>query len=140
MVSRLLLRGLTQREIQDALSQDPKMLNGRGQPWSLATVNRDVKAVKLAWQRQYATDYQHHAARMLSEYREVRREAWRQGDLDLVMKCCQMECKLLGLDEPEKLAIVDWRREAEDAGYDAGAIFDELVAHAAASLAESSDS
>ena len=50
MDARLLVRGLTQREIQSALAQPDGIRNGSGRPWSVATVNRDVRAIKLAWQ------------------------------------------------------------------------------------------
>ena len=135
MVSGLLLRGLTQREIQSALSGKGGIRNGDGKPWSIGTVNRDVQAVKLAWQREYAADYHEHVARMLMEYREVRRQAWRDKDLGTVLKCCVLECKLLGLDRPDRLEI-EWRKEAQDAGYDAAVVFEELVQQAAAVLDE----
>ena len=135
MVSGLLLRGLTQREIQTALAGKGGVLNGDNKPWSIATVNRDVQAVKLAWQREYASDYNTHVARMLAEYREVRRQAWRDKDLGTVLKCCVLECKLIGLDRPDRLEI-EWRKEAQDAGYDASIVFEELVQQAAAVLDE----
>lgn len=136
MVARLRLRGLTQREVVEALEKT-KLRNPGGKPWSLATVNRDIAAVRSGWRAEAREAYGKHVARMLAEYREVRREAWREGDHDLVLKTCQMECKLLGLDQPDRL-VVDWRREAEEAGItDAGDIFEELVQQAANSLAGS---
>lgn len=135
MVSGLLLRGLTQREIQTALAGKGGIRNGDNKPWSIATVNRDVQAVKLAWQREYASDYNTHVARMMAEYREIRRQAWRDKALDIVLKCCILECKLLGLDRPDRLEI-EWRKEAQDAGYDAAAVFEDLVQQAAAVLDE----
>jgi len=135
MVARLLLRGLTQREIQGALAGKDGIRNAEGRPWSIGTVNRDVQAVKLAWQREYAADYHEHVARMLMEYREVRRQGWRDKDLGIVLKCCVLECKLLGLDRPDRLEI-EWRKEAQNAGYDAASVFEQLVQQAASVLDE----
>lgn len=130
MVARLLLRGLTQREIETAMGQ--KLLNpDTGKPWSIATVNRDIKEIRAEWRAEYAAVYDDHIAGMLAEIREVRREAWRIPDFDLVLKCCDRECKLLGLDQPDKL-IVDWRREAAEVGLDVGNLFEKLVEQFAA--------
>ena len=121
----MLLRGLTQREIETAMGQ--KLLNpDTGKPWSIATVNRDIKEIRAGWRAEYAASYDQHISGMMAEIREVRREAWRREDFDLVLKCCDRECKLLGLDQPDKL-IVDWRREATEAGVDAGNLFEKLV-------------
>lgn len=126
LVARLLLRGLTQREIELALAK--RILNpDTNKPWSIATVNRDIKEIRAEWHAQYAKSYDSHVSGMLAEIKEVRREAWSREDFDLVLKCCDRECKLLGLDQPDKLAIVDWRREAQEAGIDAGDIFEKLV-------------
>ena len=134
VVMRLRIRGLTQREIVEALAKT-EMRNPSGKPWGLTTVNRDIAAVRSDWRAEAREVYGEHVARMLAEYREVRREGWREKDFGLVLKACQMECKLLGLDKPDKL-IVDCRREAEEAGItDAGDIFEELVQQAAVALA-----
>ena len=134
LVARSVLRGMTQREIVESLAR--QVTNGDGNPWSLATVNRDIKAIRKDWRKEARRDYDVHVARMLAEYRELRREGWRTKDYDLVLKACDRECKLLGLDKPD-LLVVSWRQEAEEAGLDAGHIFERLVAEAAAALAES---
>ena len=133
IVARLVLRGMTQREIVESLAR--QLTNGDGNPWSLATVNRDIKAIRKDWRKEARRDYDIHVAHMLAEYREVRRQAWVNKDYDLVLKVCDRECKLLGLDKPD-LLVVSWRQEAEEAGLDAGDVFERLVATAAAALAE----
>lgn len=134
-VSRLRLRGYTQWEIVKAL---PKMgvLNSKGEPWSIATINRDIKAVRQEWRNQYAKTFDEHVSNVLAEIKEVRREAWCTQDYELVLKCCDRECKLLGLDKPGKL-IVDWREEAKAAGVNAGDIFESIVAEFAESITAS---
>ena len=131
LVSRLRLRGASQREIVSMLQREGLVNHETGKPWSLATVNRDIDAIRKEWQREYAATYDEHISEMRSQIREVRREAWRQGDLELVLRCCAQEAKLLGLDKPDRL-IVDWRREAMEAGIDAGNLFENLVREFAA--------
>ena len=131
LVSWLRLRGATQREIVAMLLKEGIVNQETGKAWSLATVNRDIDAVRKEWQREYAATYDEHVSEMRTQIREVRREAWRLKDLDLVLKCCTQEAKLLGLDKPDRL-IVDWRREAMEAGIDAGNLFENLVREFAA--------
>lgn len=135
MVARLWARGLSQREIEEALAKVQDLRNPQGKPYSIATVNRDIQVIRLEMQQQYAADYFAHASEMLAQYREVRREAWRNGDLDAVLKACAAECKLMGLDRPDRLEVT-WRREAEEAGFDAGDVFEKLVQQAEQLLAE----
>ena len=57
-----------------------------------------------------------------------------------VMSCIDRRCKILGLDAPVAVTV-DWRKEAEQAGYNAGELFEQLVNQIAAvtSSAESVD-
>lgn len=128
VVARLWARGLSQREIEEGLKK-AGLVNFHGKPWSTTTVHRDVQAVKLEMQQQYAADYFAHASEMLAQYREVRREAWRSGDLDAVLKACAAECKLMGLDKPDRLEL-SWREEAQAQGVDASDVFEQLVRQA----------
>ena len=131
IVARLVLRGMTQREIVESLAR--QLTNGDGNPWSLATVNRDIKAIRKDWRKEARRDYDIHVAHMLAEYREVRRQAWVNKDYDLVLKVCDRECKLLGLDKPDRL-VLTWREEAEAAGVDASEVFEQLVREASVLL------
>ena len=51
LVSRLRLRGATQREIVAMLLKEGIVNQETGKAWSLATVNRDIDAVRKEWQR-----------------------------------------------------------------------------------------
>jgi hypothetical protein len=55
-VARLRLRGLTQRDVMNALNQQSirdALANGipatEAEQWSLGTINRDIKAVEAEW-------------------------------------------------------------------------------------------
>lgn len=46
-----------------------------------------------------------------------------------VQWCVEQRCKIFGLYEPEKFAVVDWREELESDGVSASEIFESIVAH-----------
>jgi hypothetical protein len=49
--------------------------------------------------------------------------AWLQG----IQWCIEQRCKIFGIYEATKLAVVDWRKAAEDQGLDTGKLFEDLV-------------
>lgn len=48
--------------------------------------------------------------------------------------CIEQRCRIFGLYEPEKFALVDWRREVEQHGANAGELFEQLVRQYTAAL------
>lgn len=44
-----------------------------------------------------------------------------------VQWCVEQRCKIFGIYEATKVAVVDWRKVVEEQGHDAGAIFEKLV-------------
>ena len=131
LVARASVRGATQREIVKELELAGIVNPETGAAWSLATVNADLKAVRREWRAQFAESFNEHVTLMLAEIRELRRQGWQTGNWDLVLKCMDRECRLMGLDQPDKLTV-DWRKEAAEAGVnDASEIFNELLAVAA---------
>lgn len=52
--------------------------------------------------------------------------------------CIDRRCKLLGLDKPDKVAIVDWREELPE-GYDAGTVEAQFTALLTAAAAQKED-
>lgn len=72
------LRGLTQREIAAALAEElPSLVNpDTGKPYSLGTINADLKALDAQWKREAKASTDLHRAQMLAELRAVRRAAW----------------------------------------------------------------
>ena len=50
--------------------------------------------------------------------------------------CIEQRCKIFGLYEPEKFAVVDWRKEAKGEGVDAGELFESLVNQFAEAISE----
>jgi hypothetical protein len=133
LVSRFALHGLTKPEIADALFEMGHYNPETQEAWSVDTVARDIKIIRDKWIDQSTAAYSDLVAEMLAQYREVRRVAWVAGDLDVVLKCCDRECRLLGLDQPDQL-IVNWRQEAQAAGIDSEDVFEDVVERAMALL------
>ena len=117
IIARLRLRGLTQREIVDALHQQ-----GRGV--SIATVNRDLKVVHEQWRSHARQDIATHKARQLAELNELKRAAWQAKDYRLALSVLREEIALLGTDAPVKIL---WQQELKEQGVRTGDLFEQLV-------------
>jgi hypothetical protein len=119
-VAAMRLRHMTQREIADALPRAGIVNPKTGQPYDLAQVNRDLKALKEEWRQGAQEDLatmrgEHHA-----EILEARRKAWADGKLYYVFEGLRQEADLLGLKMvPEQ----DWTAATGSflAGVQAGA-------------------
>jgi hypothetical protein len=109
-VASLAARQLTQREIVASLEKlgcvnerpgkDPK-------PWDLATVNHDLKALRQEWRELAQQDTATLQAQRLAELSEVKRRAWADEDLGIVLRAIKQEAEMLGLDAPQKVAPTD---------------------------------
>ena len=139
MVARLLLRGLTQREIVTGLASQGKVNPVKGTPWSVGVINKDVRIVREGWQQEARATYDEYVAEIQAQIRAVRREAWRERDYDLVLRCLKQERDLIGLDKA-KTVIVDWREQARADGIeDPDAVFEDIVQHFETELARVGD-
>lgn len=98
-VAGLRLRGLTQQEIAGLLPRgDEPILNPKtGEPYDLATVNRDLKHLEAEWKAQAAGDIAELKGNHLAELREVRRRAWQGTQLNTVMRSLEHEARVLGI-------------------------------------------
>ena len=96
-VASLVLRQLNQREIVEALGR--VMLNpDTGKPYSLGTINTDIRHLRSEWRQKAISDSNEHRSRVWAELQEVKREAWAQKNLKAVLLCLAQERALLGLD------------------------------------------
>lgn len=119
VVASLRLRGKTFREIAEEL-------RGQGFKSSPATVKRDMDAIHANWRESAVADIAEHKARQLAELAETKRQAWADGNLSALLRAIEIEVRILGTDEPIK---IDWRREAEQLGIDAGELFNAMVGY-----------
>lgn len=101
MVSQLRLRGLSIREIAEALAHsNPPLLNpDTKQPYSHVTIKNDIDALNLEWEKQRMTNTSIHKNRQFMLIQEVNRAAWATKEPELVLKALDREMKLLGTAE-----------------------------------------
>lgn len=98
-VAKLAARGLTQREIVDALERGGYTNPHTGNPWALRAINDDLKRLTREWRDRAAADIDEHRARMLEELRQVKAASWAAGDRHAVLKALSQERALLGVDQ-----------------------------------------
>lgn len=99
-VGQLLLRGLTQREIERALATQKIHNPQTRKPWSLGTVNADIKILEQEWREQALKDRAEMKADVAAELEYLKRTAWANGDHELVRKLLKDKRDMFGLDEP----------------------------------------
>ena len=66
---------------------------------------------------------------MYSRSKVKKEEETRYGDIKFlqgIQWCIDRRCKIFGFDSPTRVSL-DWRKEAENAGVDAGELFNDLV-------------
>lgn len=101
-VAALRLRGYTQREIQKGLEQE-KVVNPKdGKPWSLGTINGDIKRLEASWHAEAIGEVSAHKARLFAELREVARACWKDKDYERVLKAIAQQRELLGTDAAKR--------------------------------------
>ncbi len=108
LVEQLRIRGLTIREIADALATPregrPPLLNPEtGKPFSHMTIKNDLDVIRKGWQERRAAAMDEHADRELAEISEVKRAGWATGNPKLVLEGIDREFKLLGTAKPQEI-------------------------------------
>jgi len=134
-VEELTNQGLKLYEIVEELVQREVVNPDTGEPYSVATISRDLTENEKRLMSEIVKERGRHKARQLSELREARRKAWTAGDLAEVRQNLQLEMKLLGTDAPIRMEI-DWQQEAREAGLDPAVVFEQYVQAAAAALSD----
>jgi len=105
VVSSAKLRGMPSTDIATLLA-DKGILNPRtNNPWSVATINKDIIELEAVWRDEMFSNISDHRARVLAELKETKAAAWRSGKLSLVLKAIDQEVSLLGLNELERIGI-----------------------------------
>jgi hypothetical protein len=99
-VQQLVLRGLTQREIVAALEKQRVINPQTGKPWSLGTINADLKELEAHWEQAALEERCKKKARVNQELQELKRAAWTEKNLALVADLIKQERQLFNLDEP----------------------------------------
>lgn len=95
-IARLRLRGLTQRDIVEALARSGMVDPKTQKPYSVATVNRDLKVIEADWRDSAVRSIDERKAAQLAELAEVKRAAWAKEDMATVLKAIAQETEIAG--------------------------------------------
>lgn len=128
-VAANLLAGLSYRQMAEALGV------------SIGTIAADVRTIIDHWRKEQVQDVDSWMQVQLRRLDTILNAIWTrvlEGDLkaaETALKVIERQAKLLGM-ETQHVEIVDWRKEAENAGIDADATYRQAVASIVAHLAE----
>jgi len=75
------------------------------QPYSVQTINKDLKDIEARWMDEMLVNVTDHRSRVLAELGEVKAAAWKTGKLSVVLRAMDQEVNLLGLNELDRLAV-----------------------------------
>src|SRR5262245_19119697 len=100
VVAQLMVRQLSQRELVDQLAELQQVNPKTRQPWDVATINHDIRALKEQWHQEAMGSVSEHIGQRLMELSAVKRQAWADGDLNAVLRAIKQESELLGLEAP----------------------------------------
>jgi len=106
-VARLRLRGLSIRDIAQALALPPLSLGDpkTGKPYSTGTICNDLKAINADWQAAATADIAEWKARQLAEIAEVKRAAWLKNDFGTVLAALKQESEIAGTKAPARTDV-----------------------------------
>lgn len=143
LVAQLRLRGLTAQEVWSALVK-ADMLNADGEPYSLATIKRDIQDNRSRWDAEAKRDTAEHRARQFAEIGEIKKQAWQKGDGELALKAIDREIKLTGTAAAIKIEmsleiydlLVVVVRELQAVDVDPAEMFNDLLTELAARRTE----
>lgn len=139
MVAQLLLRKLTQREIALELARKGIVNPADGQPFSAATINQDVKALKKQWREAAALAVEEWQAQLLAELEELKRAAYAKGQLNTVRAIIADQRTMMGTDAPSRIRIEGgltieqfntWSKQLTGAGIDPAQAFSVFIEEA----------
>lgn len=125
-VAELLVKGNTLNQIWEEMDTDEDYRNPKGKPWGITAISNDVKYIREQWQKIAQLHYDVHISRLMGQIRAVRKTAWAQNELPLVLKTLEQEIKLLGLDKASKTDI-DWKEALRNRGINPTETFEDLV-------------
>lgn len=114
VVASARLRGLSLRAIVASLpKQNPPVVRPDGKPYTLATIKRDLDALREQWRCDASRDISEHLEEELAELKEMKKLAWARRDaegranpdLHMVMQAHDRIARLLGTNAPERQDI-----------------------------------
>ena len=106
-VARLRLRGLSIRDIVQALAMPPLSLTDpkTGKAYSIATIHRDLKAIEAEWTAAALADIGEGKAKQRAKMAEGKRAAWLEKDLAAVLSALKQESEVMGTKAPARADV-----------------------------------
>ena len=114
IVATLTARRYSQREIATIMQTPPPPgHDGRyfflnpvdNLPWSLATVNADVQAIREQWRANAQKSFGDRQADLLAEIQEVRKRGWQKDEMGTVQRSIDQEAGIFGVTAPQQLEL-----------------------------------
>lgn len=126
VVAECIVKGMSKYEIRDEVTARGILNPSTGEPYGPETIRSDTKRIQELWEQEVKLHYDIHVSRILGQIRAVRKQAWAELKLDVILKTLEQEVKLLGLDKATA-ADLDWKEEMRKAGVDPAVEFEALV-------------
>lgn len=130
LVGQLWLRGLRAEEIAEALGRNGLRAQGSSDEYGVEIVEADILALEAGWLEEMRVANTNLKARCWAELREVKRKAWQDGNLGVVLRVLKQEESMLrasemvdagqvvgGTPEHPRRRIVEVSPDAVDARY-----------------------
>ena len=105
VVSSAKLRGMSCEQIVALLTEQECINTRTNLPWSVSTIQQDLKRLEEQWRQETLKGISDHRARVLAEIQEVKRSAWAGGKHSIVLRALDQEIALLGLNELERMGV-----------------------------------
>jgi len=130
-VAKLMIYGLTSREIADQLATEDVINPDTGLPWSVETIRLDQKAVERKWKASTKASVETHRARQLAEVARVKRDAWEMKNHAVILSALSHEAKLTDTAAPLRInlsLVSDWWDAIERLGHNPETVLKAMIA------------
>jgi hypothetical protein len=104
-VGRYLVKGLTQREIVDALAKEDIKNPATGASYDRTTINKDIQALKRLWKTSSKASIEQHRARQLAELAALKKVGWEKDNPYLVLNALTHESRLTDTSAPIRINL-----------------------------------
>jgi hypothetical protein len=134
-VARLMLQGLSSREIADQLAREEVINPDTGTPWAVETIRLDQKAIQKKWKQSTKESVETHRAQQLAELALVKREAWESKNHGVILTALAHEAKLTDTAAPLRInlsLVSDWWEAIERRGHNPEVVLKAMIAELAA--------
>ena len=99
------------RDIIIALEEEGIISPVTNKPYTVGTIHGDLIAIEKEWKDHAIQDINTHKARILSEVAAIKRTAWEKEDIRAALLAIERECKILGIDSPQVIKILEEHTE-----------------------------